>query len=395
MEGEVQQKNILYIGDVGNMGTALSIHALNIARLFRKLGFETTFLCDGDKSRQSFHEEYDGFEYFYTRRYIHIPKISAFEWMLDELTGWKYIREAKMMIRNQKPEIVILYGYAGEKRLIRLCKKNHIPILAERVDWFEKSDRTSAFEKYFIQRQADRALLHTDRELDGIIAISSYLKEHYEKMGQKAIQIPPIFEINQNQEIQRYAQTGELRMVYAGSLGGKKDQILPVLEALRNINAERIKIHLDIVGVDMKELQSATGRLDWDKFGVSAFGRCENAKAKNIVSHADFSLLLRENKRYAKAGFSTKFSESMSLGVPVICTKVGGADRLITDMVDGVHVENNETETICTKLMELLEKSSDEILQMKENAYHTAEKIFSIDQYTDKLRDFIIELKER
>lgn len=380
------QKTVIYLGSVGAEGTALTIHAQNMARLLKKVGYETLFICDG--GTQGMYSSHPEFEYFYTRKYIKIPIFSSLENLFDEFTGYKRLKMLRRRIKLRKPDLVVLYGQAGEKSLIKLCHKNNIPFVVERVDWFDESDCTSYISKCIIRRN-NRNIKEIDKYADGIIAISQYLKNYYEDIQMDVTCIPPIFDIEQSREIKRTEHIGKLHLVYAGSLGSSKDQILPVLQALRTINEKEIRISLDIVGITMKQIEEATLQNDWEKLGVKAFGRLKNDEARRIVGEADFSLLLRQNKRYAKAGFSTKFAESMSLGVPVICTKVGGADAVITDMYDGVHLPDNETKTIQNKLEELLAKDSDDISAMKKNAFNSARRLFFIDNYTEQMKDFI------
>lgn len=390
---EKVEKRILYIGNVGQVGTALTVHAQNMGRLFQSIGYDVSFACDRGTGN-IFPAKHEGFNYTYTKNYIKIPKVRAIEWMLEEILGLKLFRIVKQNIKKQNPNIVILYGYSIEKQLIKICKKKDIPLIVERVDWFEKDDRNSLFAKSFLQTQVDIAFKKNDFKVDGVIAISEYLFGYFKKNGQTVTFIPPIFNFDQSRLIIR-ENNNKINLVYAGSLGGTKDQIFPVIKALEKINCEEVKISLDIVGISIDELKSALRYENYKFHGIQTYGRLSNEETKGIVKNADFSLLLRHNKRYAKAGFSTKFAESMSLGVPVICTKVGGADNLITDMVDGIHLADNETNTIYEKLMELQQLSNEEILEMKNNAFHTACKNFHIDNYKNQIVDFINKVTEK
>lgn len=386
------KKEIIYIGDVGKPNTALSIHAQNIARLFGKMGYHTTFICDDYKNMKKISDEFGVFNYSYTSKYILIPKVSAIEWIIDELTGWKYRKLLKKQIKINKPEIVLMYGYAGESWIMRYCHKNKIPFIVERVDWFEKSDRTGFIEKELIQRQVDKAILKKDKYVDGVISISKFFEDYYHDIKVPTIFIPPIFEFKSDNIFKECEKDNRLRLVYAGSVGGNKDYILPVLYAVKKINCKKPQIHLDIIGPTLDQINNITGESSWIEYGVEIHGRLPNHDAQTIIKKADFSFLLRSSKRYAKAGFSTKFAESMCLGVPVICTKVGGADSVITHMWDGICLDNNDVETIEDTLLLLLKKSSNEIIQMKNNAYTTASKLFNIDSYIEKMDKFLNKL---
>lgn len=387
-------REIMYVGDVGKPNTALSIHAQNMARLFGKMGYHTTFICDAYKGMNKISDETELFNYCYTSKFITIPKISAIEWLIDELTGWKYRKILKEKIRSKKPEFVLMYGYAGESWMVKYCHKKKIPFIVERVDWFEKSDRTGFIERELFQRQVDKTILKIDKHVDGVISISKFFEEYYYKMNVPTIFVPPIFEFGNNDILKNYERSSMLHLVYAGSIGGNKDYIFPVLQAVKRINSKKIHIHMDLIGLTLGQVENLAGEACWQKYGVDILGRVPNSMAKRIIQKADFSFLLRENKQYAKAGFSTKFAESMCLGVPVICTKVGGADSVITHMYDGICLENNDISTIEKTLIFLMNKSSEEIMEMKSNAYITASRLFNIESYVDGMGEFLNKIKE-
>ena len=381
--------NLIYIGNVSETNTAQGVHAQNMARLFSRIGYETTFLCSGECNEGALKQQKDGFTYYLTPRLIRNPLLVKLERLVDDLTGWKEMRLLKKLYPEIKPEVIVLYDYVAEKSLIRFCRRHHIFLAAERVDWFEKSDYVTVRQRWIFQPRADRYINRVDRNLGGIIAISPYFAAHYRKLGVDVIHVPPIFEAAPEGVVTRKRNDRRLHLVYAGSMGEKKDKILPVLASLRRINGAEIRVTLDLVGIDMETLAQTTGQDDWERLGVAAHGYCAHEKAREIVSQADFSLLLRENKRYAKAGFSTKFAESMLLGVPVICTKAGGADQVITHMCDGVHLTDNEEQTVQEALLTLLQLPEEKILDMKRRAHEKACDVFSVSTYEKPMKAFL------
>lgn len=124
-----------------------------------------------------------------------------------------------------------------------------------------------------------------------------------------------------------------------------------------------------------------------DNRKYSTYRKYENTLS--IVKKADFSVLMRENKRYAKAGVSTKFVEAMSLAVPSICTAVGGTDAFVRDGVDGFLIKDNSVYEILGKLELIVNMDSSEILQMKLNALNKAKHVFSEDQYFEVTKLFL------
>lgn len=385
----MMSKKALYIGHIGSEGTAMAIHSRNIAQVLEMHGFQVSFVCQCvSKGKREYGKE-DKYEYLYTKQYIKVPKLNAIEWMLEELSGIKLFHLFKKKMRQIKPDLVMFYGYSAEKKIVDYCKKNNVEIIVDRTDWFEKSDRKGLFGRIFTKYVADKSIEKYDYEANGVISISKYFYDFYKAGGQNTIWIPPVFEVAHHDKFERN-NSAVIRLVYAGSLGGTKDIIDPVVECvLSRFNKEKIRFELNLVGITEEQLNAKFGKHDWNAVGINANGHVPHDEAERIVSESDFSFLLRQNKRYAKAGFSTKFAESMSNGVPVICTKVGGADVLVDNMRNGILIENNEVSTIEATLNKLLNLTDDEIVDMKNAAYESALQYFDYHSYIESLRLFI------
>ena len=378
---DILSNTILYVGYVGEVGTAMSIHSRNISKIFQDLGYDIYYLCQYvDEEKR-----YENDRYFYTNQYLKIKKFKSVEWMIEEFLALKIYSSLKKKIEEIHPKIIIFYGYSGEKKIIKYCNKKGIKVFVDRTDWFESSDRKGIFGNLYTKFVTDKCIKNYDFNASGVISISKYFEDYYLKNNQNTLWIPPVFDIEVIDEFNKDPEC--INIVYAGSLGGGKDTIDNVIKYfLINENKE---FNLNLLGIDENQLNNRFGFNDWEKYNINAFGRVSNEDVIKIVSKSDFSLLLRQNKRYAKAGFSTKFAESMSLGVPMICTKVGGADSLIENNKNGILINDNNFETITEVMNNIKKLSNQEILQMKKGAFLTAKKYFDYHNYLLKMNEFI------
>ncbi|HII4499408.1 TPA: glycosyltransferase [Clostridium perfringens] len=384
-------KNVFYVGHIGAEGTAMAIHTRNIAKLLNGYGYNVSFICQCVPKKHKRYSEDDYYNYFYTKQYIKIPKLSAIEWMIEEMSGIKLFNLFKNKLNNEGIDLVIFYGYSGEKKIIDFCKRKKIKVLIDRTDWFDKDDRKGLFGKIFTKYCADKCIKKYDFYADGVISISKFFYDFYKKQGQNTFWMPPIFEVPKKDKIEIKVKSKEvIRLVYAGSLGGTKDIIDPIIEILLNkYNKDKIQFTLDLVGINNDQLDVKFGKNNWEGYGVFAHGRLPHSETVKIISNSDFSFLLRHNKRYAKAGFSTKFAESMSYGVPVICTQVGGADLLIKNMKNGILLKDNKKDTIESVLSKIINFTEEDIYYMKNNAYRDALRYFDYNSYEQKFNKFI------
>ena len=162
---------------------------------------------------------------------------------------------------------------------------------------------------------------------------------------------------------------------------GEKDILLPLLDAIKIINFKEIKIRLNIAGGISSELEKVWQIKNYDKYGIKLLGYLENEKVKEIILQSDITVLFRKNLKYAKAGFSSKVAEAFTLGIPVICNKVGGTDLVIEHLYNGYLINKINEKDILNALNKLLLMSKEEKIEIKENAFKTAQKLFLISKY--------------
>jgi glycosyltransferase involved in cell wall biosynthesis len=101
---------------------------------------------------------------------------------------------------------------------------------------------------------------------------------------------------------------------------------------------------------------------------------------------SDFSIILRENKRYAVAGFPTKFVESIACGVPVIANKVGDIEAYITKFEVGFLVDNKDILNDLLSVLSLYAKNSSLKKKIQKKCYHLARDKFLFDNYTETMK---------
>lgn len=359
-------RKVLYFGRFGLPETAAGIRVYRIAKLFSACGCQVRFGCCG-VDYQNDTEVYDGYKYYFQTIFHGLAKIINVIDLYSDQMKKLFLR---YLIELYCPDLLILYNPTSiiAETARHYCRKYRVKIIIDVTEWYEINHYRKR--EKAVAKSVDYRIRKLDRKMDGIIAVSSYLTNYYKRLGQKVYEIPPIMmEIGREDYYRSHSKDGaRLTIVYAGS-PGKKDQLDQVLCAVEEINHDRVRIHLDVVGV------SAENRTP----GICFYGRLPHDKTIDIIKKADFSVLFRENLRYAKAGFSTKFSESMSLGVPVICNAVGGCDALISSMQNGIVVQEGTVETIRNCLLNLLEQPDTVLEKMKKGATQLAAECFSFE----------------
>lgn len=386
---------VLYIGQFGLPNDAASIRVYNNAKILSELGYEIQFACFQSRSSNGKIIEYEpGLRYMFISNQYKLNIIGKLRATLDLLIAQDRLRWILKLISEVSPSIIILYNdlFFISLFLSWYCRKRGIKLVSDVTEWYEKRKLKNNISDYFVPFLTDKRIRFVDPIIGNIIAISPYLTDFYQKKGCRVIFIPPVFDLSAGIDIARYNYNDRrvINFIYAGSPGAK-DLIEPFLSALMEINKYEIKIRLDIIGIDYDYFYDSMGLHSEDLMhsGVFVHGRIPHKMVFDYLSKSDFCVLLRNNLRYAKAGFSTKFAECMSNGVAVFANEVGGAESLITNYRDGIVIKDYSVKHIVSELQHILELSDLEILDIRKAARKKALELFSRDSYKQELEQFI------
>lgn len=387
-------KKILYIGQIAIEGSASCTHVRNRARFFNNIGYEVYGLSECPKNECDKVEDTDFLKYVYMKPFHGKGKVRGAGWIADQFLGIHTYNEIIRALKFISPDIIILYelnSIVVEERIRAYCKKHNIRLIIEVTEWMEVENRKEIATRGIVW-QKDIQKRYIDKRCGNIIAISEFLYEHYRNQGCNVIKLPPlVYDFADKDQIFRdrdVVKLHQVKFVFAGTTDFK-DYLEPMLKAIRKINNNEIKIIFDVVGPSPDAIERMLECSNLTQCGINCYGHLSHENTLSIVRKADFSVLMRENKRYAKAGVSTKFVEAMSLAVPSICTAVGGTDAFVTDGVDGVLIKDNSVHEVLDKLMQIVNMDSSKILQMKLNALNTAKQVFSEGQYYNVAKCFL------
>ena len=322
-------------------------------------------------------------------------------------SGKQYFEWLKRQIEktNSKPVMIVRYGSPGlaifDKYLYTFCHKNKITIINDVVDWLSV-DSSNIFFKFIKGFDTYLEKNIFNKRGDGLISISSYLNNYYEKHFKNRIIIPPLVE-----EYSVNWISNEIpQIVYAGNPFRKGEQV-------KNFHA--IKDRLDIAVNSFIALEQKGFLFDFHIIGLTkaeyliafpnADGKLSNAEhihfhghqsmemTQEFISKMDFSILLRERTRGTMAGFPTKVVESLSLGVPVITTDTSDLNKYIHNGINGYIVDINDTLKLEDQLIKIINSNKEMIVQMKNNIIN--DKEFAVDRYEKQFRVFINALLTR
>lgn len=319
----------------------------------------------------------------------------------ERLTSCVSIPAFRKAMDRVRPEAVVYYGIENSlaKTIVRDCRAAAVPVLVDETDWF-KTHFDGDVASWIVAKSRERRVLDADEMADGIIAISPFFKEHFEAVEKangspRVMFLPPLNRRGGSIDevtIPVTSRRDSTRFFYAGSPAGK-DCLSCFIDAMASCEgAVKTVPELDVVGVSQKEgeaLLRGRGAMT----AVHFHGRLPHAEVLSMLRRADFGILFRRAELYARAGFSTKFAECMSNGVPMLCNAVGGADLVLESGVDGIVVPDLCAGSLVNGVIAACNMDDARLLAMKRAALAKSKELFQPENYVGGFLEFMESLK--
>jgi len=377
----LKTRPIIYIGefDFGVNQSAATLRILNNCKSIQlNENLSITLLGFSNSKISSF----EGFKILNTAK-----GYSLFSRIINyTLRGIKFIN----ILRKEKttPEILIYYGSSSRilLPLMILCKIKRIKLVVDVVEWYEYSHLPLG--KWGpLALDVHLAMKYLIPKTKGVIAISTFLEDYY-KPKLSTIRIPILIdksEFDSNKVTPIDFNKNYLHLVYAG-YAGKKDLIYHVIDAVQCINKESKKIEFHILGMTIEEIEKVKGCAVGES--IKAYGKLSRREVSSFLGGADFSVLFRPIERFSKAGFPTKFVESLSNSLPVLGNLTSDLKFYLKDSFNGMIVENTEVNSIIRALEKALALTQSQKAVMKKNAQITAFDNFDYKKYSEIFKEF-------
>lgn len=396
------KNTIIYIGDFmfphGNAGAQL---VFANGKIFKALGYNVVFIgnsksLDINTNLIDTEKEISGFKNFtipFRKQISDIRNIKRINSQIIELFDlYKGDVEAVVCYGTPTLAITIL-------SIRNWCKRNKVSFIGNIVDLSALSHGSIPNR---ILKWSDKTLLCSIFKYgsDGIIAVSSFIKQYFEYGDNPIIVLPPLVDSERLPQCTSKANN-RISIVYAGipfPVDGRKvdessykDRLDITIDLLGEVYQSNKNFTFDIYGITENEYLGIIQRhkqLLIDLSNTIFFhGNTENEKVLQVVSNADFTINLRDVNRMTTAGFSTKFVESISCGTPTITTNTSDLSKYLIEGKNGFFINIDDKEDAVNKLIYILNLNPETVQEMKKQCYDS--KLFDYREYVDEMKVFL------
>ena len=384
-------------------GDAASQRVLGIGKSLRSVGYDVIYCGWEQQPRKEDLTNgkyyYEGFEY-YSQAELDIVNKNIFQKTYNFVfKGLRTINWIKHYIKKEKIDYIISYNANSLFLLILflLCKRNNIKMIGDCTEWYGANHLPGG--KFGIPNLDNNLRIKTIYPLiKNVIVISSFLKTYLDKKRCHTIIIPPLVDLKEEKWINSNIMDSTLskpviKLIYAGD-PGNKDLLQNIFDVLEIVNKHGTKFIFNVLGVKKEYFINKyfKSELDIPSY-INCYGRVPLNEVPKYYKQNNFSILIRENKRYANAGFPTKLVESLSAGIPIIVNDTSDITNYIKNNINGFVVSNGKIQSIldCLSKIELIEQ--DVFNRMKIEAINTAINNFDYTNYNEKIKLYIQNLK--
>ncbi len=417
--GTAGNKSIYILANVEIVGgrTAASARLLNYAKALALSG-DRVVLCtalSGTRlSRDALDEAYPG---IFVARNLLIKKRSG------RIGSWlgrnsnpvflvKYFRAVKGLMRHCKGERAVLLYPSTVSMFEFMCLMLLKMLGRERV--YYEANEVRKFGLYnairsgnFVRRSLQAIMSwgyyikyllveRSTRHYDGLIAISTNMEAYFERYNRNIIRVPILSDTSEKcySSCPTYDRMKEkFRICFAGAINLKKEGFDLLYGVLSDLKKQKRATELHLYGLP-------DGRSEALLFGVL---RKEFDLEENIFYHrqVDPATLLAEMKKHhllilpraatlqAQYGFSTKLSEYLVSGVPVLVTDVSDNSLFIKDGHNGFIIEPGSAEAMREKVEYIMDNYNELVERVVDNAFETARGNFHYANFSGVLSEFL------
>lgn len=361
---------------------AAAQRVISNAKLLRDIGYELTLV--GLTRNQKDVGKIFEFESF---RCLNLPYPNTIRQWCQYLFCIKWYKKC---IDDEKPDIIIAYNHPAIalKKLLMFDKQHGIKTLSDCTEWYEPDGGIifRAIKGWDINQR----MYKVHPKLDGMIVISKYLDNFYQKNGVKTLLLPPLVDI-EDAKWKRQSDNNDdkINLVFAGSIGRNKDRLDMIIQALSIVHSQfSIDLVFNIIGITESQYRQAYHAISTKPLPsfVKFLGRISHKDVIKQLLKSDFQIFLRENNLANTAGFPTKFVESISAGIMVITNHSSDISDYLKNEVNGYSIDISDEESLVKTLAVPLKLSK---LEIKEKKARVERKTFDYRSYVEVTRTFI------
>lgn len=386
----MSKKQIFYIGNFELPDKNAAAHrVINNAKALRELGYEIIFIGIHKENENAIKKQLYFDFVCYSLPY---PK-GTVQWIKNILNIKNYL---SIINKYQNMHSIVLYNMPSFViyKFKNYVRANNLKIFSDCTEWNQNSINVNFFLSLFKIFDSNLRMLYLNKKLDGIISISNYLHQYYNSKTNYSIIIPPLVDLlDEKWGVEDVKVNNFIEIVYAGGAFSIKDKYVKdrldiVVCALSILKDKNYNFVFKVIGCTKDEFlhfyPMYINEISNLNESIIFLGKITHLSAINIIKNASYSIFLRDENKVTKAGFPTKFVESISAGTPVLTNKNSNVFDYLDNGINGFMINTESIDTVVTSLIPALSISIDKLNEMKSVTFNS--QIFYYKNYINNFK---------
>ncbi len=305
---------------------------------------------------------------------------------------------------ENKPTIIFYMGDYATSLFIRtkkMAKKNGCILILQMCEWYTwgrlKNEADSI--KYKLSNLIWYLKVFFSRKCvfprcDNILCVSRKLYDYFESKNCHSIMIPNLLSGSPKNALS--TDHDHLIIGYFGNPGihNSKDLLCNFIHGVAHMPIDYIrKVRIRLYGIEKADLEPL---YDINKNAVEilgdsleVYGKIPKNEIADKLIECDFTALFRKQNPSIDAGLSSKMTESIFYGVPLICNLTSNMGDYLVDGYNSIVCDSSDVDEVSKGVIRALNLTYDEITTMKTNSLESGSKYFGWESYVDIMKTYI------
>lgn len=234
---------------------------------------------------------------------------------------------------------------------------------------------------------------------DGIVVISRNLETYFSKHSSRILRVPILCDAGEIRSERLPASfDGTLfKICFAGYIKLDKEGFDILFESVSQLNKD-YNVELFLYGILEETDRVRMGKLS-EKYSltnkVHYLGNIDPVLLQEEFTKYHLLILPRPLNKRTNYGFSTKLSEYLVSGVPILLTNVSDNGLFIKDNYNGFMIPPGSVQAMTCKILEIIKSYNEIAGRIVENAYRTVREELDYRLFSDSYIDFFFGNEEK
>jgi glycosyltransferase involved in cell wall biosynthesis len=261
--------------------------------------------------------------------------------------------------------------------------------------------KTYQFFSFKIEGAQYRLAEKMSRFYDGLVVISTNLEKYFAGYNRNLLRIPILSNCPEEKAPLPPAYAGlSFEIGFTGQLATRKEGFENFYQALSMVSKSYPQIKLNLYGPIYEPVEREL-LLDLlpARYGLSGkisyHGNIDQRLVENVLKSQHLLVLPRPLNPQTHFGFSTKLSEYLASGTPVLITDVSDNALYIQDGVSGLVVPPGDPSEMARKIITLIQHYQELAPKLSANGFLVAQQHFHYKNYQQALTNFFFKSRKQ